>query len=113
MRITDNVIAIFDQMLRPAGRPWYGLELAKATHIGSATIYAVLTRMERADLVNASWESHDPSDLGRPQRRLYTLTPTGIQVGTEAVANYRPRILVRSAGTPAALPGLRPSRGSV
>lgn len=111
IRITDNIVAIFDQMLRSTAKSWYGLELAQAADIGSATIYAALTRMERAGLVEASWENHDPSELGRPQRRLYVLSPAGIEVGTEAIASYKPRIVVARAGSPAVLPGLRPSEG--
>jgi PadR family transcriptional regulator, regulatory protein PadR len=109
IKITDNVIAVFNQMLHPPGKPWYGLELAKAARIGSATIYAVLTRMERADLVLSSWEPGDPQDLGRPQRRLYTLTPEGVAVGEEEIAKYRPRVLLKPRPR-GILPGLVPSR---
>jgi PadR family transcriptional regulator PadR len=108
--VTDNVVAIFSLMLEEPGRSWYGLELAEAGEIGSATIYAALTRMERAGLLRASWETGTPSQLGRPQRRLYTLTPEGIRAGGEALANYRPR--VRVSPSPGILPGLVPSGGS-
>jgi PadR family transcriptional regulator, regulatory protein PadR len=107
VRITDNVVAVFNQMLHPVSKPWYGLELAEAAEIGSATIYAVLTRLERAGLVNGSWETGDPKVLGRPQRRLYTLTPDGARVGNEAIASYRPRVVLKRT-PPGWLPGLVP-----
>jgi DNA-binding IclR family transcriptional regulator len=108
LKITDNVVAIFNQMLHPLGKSWYGLELAEAAKIGSATIYAALTRMERAGLVRASWENHDPSELGRPQRRMYALTPAGIEVGRDALANYQPRVTIAPDRT-GFLPGLATS----
>lgn len=95
LRITDNLVAIFSLMLEAPDRPWYGLELADATEIGSATIYAALTRMERAGLLRARWENHDPAELGRPQRRLYTLTPSGADVGRQALADYKPRVAIK------------------
>jgi DNA-binding MarR family transcriptional regulator len=108
IRITDNVVAVFNQMLHPLDKSWYGLELAEAAGIGSATIYAVLTRMERANLVEGGWETNDPKVLGRPRRRLYTLTPTGEEIGREAIANYRPRVLLKPMPR-SFLPGPMPS----
>ena len=90
-RSTDNVVAIFAVMLERPRKAWYGLELAKHTGIGSATIYAALTRLERAGLLAASWETIDSADAGRPRRRLYTLTADGARAGTRAVKEYKPR----------------------
>lgn len=113
LRITDNIVAIFNTMLERPRKGWYGLEIASAAGIGSATIYAALTRMERAELVEASWEAEAPTELGRPQRRLYKLTVAGAEVGREALANYRPRVRVSDAARrPGWLPGARPSEGT-
>jgi PadR family transcriptional regulator, regulatory protein PadR len=109
-KITDNVVAVFNQMLHPVGKPWYGLELAAAANVGHATIYNVLTRLERAELLTASWESATASELGRPQRRLYTLTPEGEQVAREAIASYRPKVTIVDRG--GFLPGLIASKDS-
>jgi PadR family transcriptional regulator PadR len=94
LRITDNVVAIFCTMLERPRKGWYGLEIAAAAGIGSATIYAALTRMERAGWLHASWEAEAPSDLGRPQRRLYKLTAAGATAGREAIASYQPRVRI-------------------
>jgi PadR family transcriptional regulator len=94
LKITDNVVQIFNMMLERPRKSWYGLELADAAEIGSATIYHALTRMERAGLLQGRWEAETASELGRPQRRLYELTPEGVRVGREAIANYRPRVRI-------------------
>ena len=65
-RATENVVAVFGTMLERPRRSWYGLQVAKEAGIGSATIYAVLTRLERAGLVEAAWGTVDPSEVGRP-----------------------------------------------
>ena len=111
LKITDNVVQIFNMMLERPGKLWYGLELADAAGIGSATIYQALTRMERAGMLRARWEAKTPSELGRPQRRLYELTPEGVRVGREAVSNYRPRVRIKTERLPW-LPGLQVPEGS-
>ena len=111
LRITDNVVAIFSTMLERPRKSWYGLEIAKAAGIGNATIYAALTRMKRSGMVRAGWETLGPSELGRPQRRLYSLTAEGARVGTEALANYRPRVRL-SRDWPGWLPGPETSKGT-
>lgn len=103
-RATENVVAIFATMLERPRKVWYGLELAKHTGIGSATIYAALTRLERAGLLESTWETIDPVSAGRPRRRMYKLSAEGVPVGRQMVADYRPR--VRAAGAwPGWLPG--------
>lgn len=89
-RLTENVAAIFAVLLA-SQRPWYGLELAKAADIGSATVYAALSRLEEAGLVRGTWEAVDPKAAGRPRRRLYTLTGEGVDVARNVVSNYTPR----------------------
>ncbi len=94
LRITDNVVAIFNLMLERPRKGWFGLELAQQAGIGSATIYAALTRMERAGLLDAHWETSPATDLGRPRRRLYGLTAEGIRIGRQALEDYRPRVVI-------------------
>lgn len=94
LRITDNVVAIFNLMVERPRKAWFGLELAQEAEIGSATIYAALTRMERAGLLDAHWETPPATELGRPRRRLYSLTAEGIRVGRQAIADYRPRVVI-------------------
>ncbi len=93
LRYTENIVAIFNTMLERPRKWWYGLELAERADIGSATIYAALTRLERAGLLEAAWEDIDPSEIGRPRRRLYKLTSEGARVGRQALAEYKPRVV--------------------
>lgn len=103
-RPTENVVAIFSAMLEQPTRSWYGLQLSKRTGIGSATIYAALTRLERDGLLEASWEAVDPAAEGRPRRRLYKLTALGEPAAAKMLAEYQPRLRPTKAW-PGWLPG--------
>jgi len=65
------------------GRPseeHYGLELSRAAHLASGTIYPILRRLEQRGWVVSRWEDVDPSEQGRPRKRLYQLTGHGAQL---------------------------------
>jgi DNA-binding PadR family transcriptional regulator len=111
LKITDNVVQLFNVMLERPDKLWYGLELAGAGGIGSATVYQALTRMERAGMLRGHWEAETSSELGRPQRRLYVLTAEGKRVGREAVNSYQPRVRIRQEHL-GWLPGLQIPEGS-
>jgi len=63
-----------------------GAEIAKRTGLQSGTLYPILARLEQAEWLESKWEAGDPSELGRPRRRLYTLTGFGAK---SARAAYR------------------------
>jgi PadR family transcriptional regulator, regulatory protein PadR len=91
-RVTGNVAGILAVMLSEPERSWYGLEIARTVDIGHATVYAALTRLERASWIVGEWEDADPRDEGRPRRRLYRLTEEGARHGGAAVEAHRARL---------------------
>lgn len=65
----------------------YGFDIMDATGLASGTVYPALRRLERASLLRGRWEdAPDAQRGGRPQRRLYELTPAGIEAHGEAIA---------------------------
>ena len=96
-RITGNVAAVLAAMVEDPQRPWYGLELARDSNIGSGTIYAVLRRLERSGWVEASWEAIDPAAEGRPARRLYQLASKRVPQAVRAVDEHRYRVAPRGS----------------
>lgn len=74
------------QKLR-AHDPRYGLELIKETGLASGTVYPLLARMEDAELVVSAW---DDSETRGPRRRLYSLTPLGVQEAQCAETSLTP-----------------------
>lgn len=50
------------------------------TGLGSGTLYPLLIKFEKHGLLEGRWEDGDPSALGRPRRKLYSLTAQGVDV---------------------------------
>ncbi len=62
-----------------------GADLMKAARLASGTLYPILLRLERAGVLTSRWETERPEDLGRPRRRFYRITPSGVQLAQEAL----------------------------
>lgn len=65
-----------------------GADLIKELNIFSGTIYPILLRLEKNGFVESKWEIETPSMLGRPRRRLYTITGDGIRAAQDATAEF-------------------------
>ena len=63
-----------------------GSDISKQTGMLSGTIYPIMMRLERAGWLSSQWENLDPSDAGRPRRRLYRLTGLGYNKSRAALA---------------------------
>jgi PadR family transcriptional regulator PadR len=78
-RITTSVLRVVSAMLADPSADRYGLELMADTGLASGTLYPILLRLEAAGWVGSCWEDIDPVAEGRPARRYYRLTPTGVE----------------------------------
>jgi DNA-binding PadR family transcriptional regulator len=65
-----------------------GADVHQRCHLASGTLYPILLRLESAGWFVSRWESIDPASAGRPRRRLYRLTPTGLRRATEVFADF-------------------------
>lgn len=100
LRVTTSVAAVLTVFLTEPDSPRYGLELMHATGQPSGTLYPILTRLQQAGWVEAEWESADASEMGRPPRRYYRLTPDGVAAAGSALAALRRSLGI--TGNPAA-----------
>ena len=65
----------------------YGFDVMEACALASGTVYPALRRLERAGLLESSWEDEAAAHAdGRPRRRTYALTPAGAGALGEAQA---------------------------
>jgi DNA-binding MarR family transcriptional regulator len=62
-----------------------GADIMRATNLSSGTMYPLLLRFEDGGLLESRWEKQKPEDLGRPRRRLYSLTAEGAKVARHAL----------------------------
>jgi PadR family transcriptional regulator PadR len=65
-----------------------GAAISKATGLGSGTMYPLLQRLEIAKWIKGKWEDVEPSEVGRPKRRLYKLTRSGQVEAKKALQEY-------------------------
>ena len=76
---TTQVLAEFLQ--RP--REWkYGYDISRSTGLKSGTLYPILLRLAECKLLETQW---DNSEIGKPPRHMYRLTPDGLEYARELV----------------------------
>jgi PadR family transcriptional regulator PadR len=110
--MTLPVISILSAMLERPSDEWYGLELAERAELKSGTIYPALLRLEQAGWLASHWEEVNPTEVGRPRRRLYRLTGEGQIAAEQAVGAHLRRIGAAkrsSSPTPRLQPKARPA----
>jgi DNA-binding PadR family transcriptional regulator len=84
--IEESVLAVAAALNSSGDGEFHGFEMAKRLQnvddarslTAHGTLYKALSRMEKAGLLESSWE--DPqkaADEGRPRRRLYRITGAG------------------------------------
>ena len=62
-----------------------GADIMKAARIQSGTLYPILLRLEHVGVLASRWEEERPQDLGRPRRRLYRITSSGVELASQAL----------------------------
>ncbi len=75
--MTKQTLQILSALAEDPEREWYGLELSRHSQLKPGSIYPILSRFLDAEWVERRWEEIDPSEEGRPRRRLYRLTKIG------------------------------------
>lgn len=109
-RITMNLLKVFHVLLQDPSAEHYGLEIGKAAGLSGNGLYPVLMRLERAHLVVSRWEETDPSEAGRPRRRLYRLTSEGAEFARQALQEAQQSLALPGEDTPASREEM-PSKG--
>jgi DNA-binding PadR family transcriptional regulator len=87
-QISRHVLRLFALMSADPLARWWGVQLSRELEVPSGTIYPLLARLETAGWLESAWEEIDPTEQGRPRRRLYRLTGEGERVANEALAEF-------------------------
>lgn len=103
MRITNPLLDVLEALLQAFGshEDLHGWSIMKSTKRSGPTVYGVLDRLEESGWISGRWEDENP-EPGKPRRRLYSLTPTGVTNAQEVLRERRPEALRRPSP---ALPG--------
>lgn len=86
MRMTMATKALLRVLLEDPHAERYGLELGKAAHLPSGTLYPILARLEGEGWVTSDWEQIDEATEGRRRRRYYRMTGLGQASAERALA---------------------------
>jgi DNA-binding PadR family transcriptional regulator len=97
LRVTVAVATVLRVFLDEPSQPRYGYELMKLTGFPSGKLYPILARLQRVGWLTREREEVDPAAAGRPVRRLYRLTPDGVQAARGELAALSEKLHLASA----------------
>ena len=89
IRMSGPTLKLLTLLLESPQEGRSGASISKATCLGSGTMYPLLQRLELAKWIEGKWEDVDPSEVGRPKRRFYKLTPSGQVEAKKALAEFQ------------------------
>lgn len=93
VRMSLQTLKVLEAFLENPTEAQSGAEVHQRCGIASGTLYPILLRLEAAGWFVSRWESIDPSIAGRPRRRLYRLTSTGLRRAGEVFASFNRGVL--------------------
>ena len=68
----------------------YGFDIMDTTALASGTVYPILGRLEKSAYVRSRWErAASAQKEGRPPRRYYEITATGVKALALSIEHYR------------------------
>ena len=88
VRMSLQTLRVLEAFLENVSDELAGADVQKRSHLASGTLYPILLRLESAGWFVSRWERADPTVIGRPRRRLYRLTPTGLARAGEVFASF-------------------------
>jgi DNA-binding PadR family transcriptional regulator len=89
VRLTAPTLKLLKIFVEKPREEFSGAEISRATEIGSGTLYPILARLEAAGWLKSTWEKINPSEEGRPRRRLYRITGQGQTKAVHALAELQ------------------------
>lgn len=89
VRMSGPTLKLLKVFLERPREELSGAEISKITKLGSGTLYPLLQRLAVAGWIVGEWEKVDPSDVGRPKRRLYRLTRSGHAAALKEFTQYQ------------------------
>jgi DNA-binding MarR family transcriptional regulator len=88
IRMSLQTLKVLEAFLENPTDQLSGSDVHSRCGLASGTLYPILLRLEAAGWFVSRWESIDPATAGRPRRRLYRLTPTGLRRASEVFASF-------------------------
>jgi PadR family transcriptional regulator, regulatory protein PadR len=88
VRMSFQTLRVLEAFLENPSDQLSGADVLKRSGVPSGTLYPILLRLESAGWFVSRWETVAPATVGRPRRRLYRLTQTGLELATNVLASF-------------------------
>jgi PadR family transcriptional regulator PadR len=88
VRMSLQTLRVLEAFLENPTDELAGADVQKRGQLASGTLYPILLRLESAGWFVSRWEAVEPSSIGRPRRRLYRLTPSGLRRASEVFSTF-------------------------
>jgi DNA-binding MarR family transcriptional regulator len=88
VRISLQTLQVLEAFLENPADELAGADLHRRSGLASGTLYPILLRLKSAGWFVSRWEAVDPTHAGRPRRRLYRLTPSGLARASEVFSSF-------------------------
>jgi PadR family transcriptional regulator, regulatory protein PadR len=88
VRMSLQTLRVLEAFLENPTDELAGADVQKRSGLASGTLYPILLRLESAGWFISRWEDIDPASAGRPRRRLYHLTQSGLARASEVFASF-------------------------
>lgn len=88
IRITGPALKVLTLFLECHPEKLSGADIINQKKLLSGTLYPLLDRLSVAGWISGEWEKIEPSEVGRPRRRMYKLTADGVHCASHAVQEH-------------------------
>lgn len=83
-RLTLQSMKVLQVFLGNLSDSLSGSDIRKVSNLSTGTLYPILLRFEEAGWLESRWEKVNPSEVGRPRKRLYRITTSGQKRASQA-----------------------------
>jgi PadR family transcriptional regulator PadR len=94
VRVSLQTLRVLEAFLEDPTAELAGADVQKRGKLASGTLYPILLRLEAAGWFVSRWEAVDPVHVGRPRRRLYRLTPSGLVRASELFGSFGRQVAI-------------------
>jgi DNA-binding PadR family transcriptional regulator len=87
-RITDTFLRVLSLFVSHQDRQYCGYDIVNMLDMKTGTVYPLLHRLEKSGWLKCQAENIDPRAEGRPGKRLYSLSDSGLECGGKLLKKH-------------------------
>lgn len=88
-RVTVAFLRILELFIANDKSSYCGSDVMKLLNLRSGTVYPLLTRMTNAGWLSRELENVNPKLVGRPAKRFYQISSTGLKEGKRLISSQK------------------------